>query len=213
MIDRTALWDRIGALTGIVFVVLTIVSVGLVGDDGGSSDPGDSAVSIARVFDDRADNAEVGYLVGLAGLAFFFFFLGYLKGKLQKSDTGVEWLTATAFGGGLIVVAALLIEVLLGLATTIDFGYVGEPVVAKTIFIFMWNWVWVVSPPAIAFTAAASVVIIRTGALPAWTGWLGVLTAVTLLMPWIGIMVMTVWVLIVSIVMSINAWRPASAGS
>ena len=59
----------------------------------------------------------------------------------------------------------------------------------------------------IAFTLGASLVIVRYAALPRWTGWIGFPVAVTLLIPWIGMFVALAWVLVVSIVLLVQAWR------
>ena len=92
-------------------------------------------------------------------------------------------------------------------------GYAAEPVVAKAVFALLWNYIWVFAPPLIALTAGASAVIIRTAALPKWTGWAGLLTAVTMLMPWIGLLVFLVWVLLLSVVLSVQSRRPVQTAS
>ena len=211
MTDRSVIWDRVGAMTGAAFVALTILGFGIGGDV--DVENSDSAAAIARAFEERADQADVGILVGLAGLAFFIFFLGYLRERLQRSGGGMEWLASAAYGGGLVAVGTLLLQATLGLATTSESGYVTEPVVAKTIFALMWNFIWVLAPPLFALTAGASAVIIRTAALPKWTGWVGLFTAVTMAMPWIGMFVFLAWITLLSVVLSVQSWRPARAGN
>ena len=70
-----------------------------------------------------------------------------------------------------------------------------------------WRYIWVLAPPLIAFTLGASLVIVRYGALPRWIGWIGFPAAVTLFRPWIGVVVVLAWILVVSIVLLIQAWR------
>ena len=209
--DRSVVWDRVGALTGAVFVGLTVVGFAIAGEP--SAKLSDSAPAIAGAFEERADQAVVGILVGLAGLAFFIFFLGFLRERLRRSSDGVEWLISAAYGGGLVAVGMLLLQAVLGLATTDASGYDTEPAVAKTIFALLWNYIWVLAPPLFALSAGASAVIIRTAALPKWTGWVGLFAAVTMLMPWIGLFVFLIWVLLLSVVLSVQAWRPTHNAS
>ena len=62
MTGGSILWDRVGALTGAAFVGLTVVGFGIAGDPG--IENSDSATAIARAFEERADQADVGILVG-----------------------------------------------------------------------------------------------------------------------------------------------------
>ena len=114
MADRSVLWDRVGALTGAVFVGLAVAGFGIAGDPGIELDA--PAAAIATAFEDRADQAEVGTLIGLVGLAFFILFLGFLRERLRRSSDGVEWLISAAYAGGIVAVGMLLLQAALGLA-------------------------------------------------------------------------------------------------
>lgn len=59
----------------------------------------------------------------------------------------------------------------------------------------------------VAFTLGASLVIVRYGALPRWTGWVGlVVTPLVLIMPWVSVPTVWVWVQMVSVVLVIQVW-------
>ena len=112
-----------------------------------------------------------------------------------------------AYGGGLVTAAVMLVFMSLELATTAVWDYGSDTQVAKTLIALQWRYVWVFAPPMIAFTLGASLVIVRYGSLPRWVGWIGFPVSVTLLVPWIGVVVAMAWVLIVSIVLLVQAWR------
>ena len=59
----------------------------------------------------------------------------------------------------------------------------------------------------IAFTLGGPLVIVRYAALPRWIGWIGFLATISYFMPWIGRALFVAWILVVSIVLLIQAWR------
>ena len=202
MKDRA--WDIAGALTGIVFVVLMFVSMAVAGDP--DLEPGDPSAKIATVLAIRSDKVETASMIGLVGLAFFFGFLGYFRRRLQQAEGEGGWLAEVAYGGGLVTATMLLVLLSMQLATTSVSGH-QDTQVAKVFVVYGWNYVMVFAPPMIAFTLGASLIIVRYAALPRWTGWLGFLVALSLLMPWIGMVLATAWVLLVSVVLVIQASR------
>jgi hypothetical protein len=56
---------------------------------------------------------------------------------------------------------------------------------------------------------SASTAALRTGVLPAWLGWVGLVVAVGMLFAvfFVPILVFVAWVLVVSLVMLVAAWR------
>ena len=208
MKDR--IWDIVGALTGIVFVVLLFVSFGISGGVRGdldSSITSTSAAEAANVLVDRFDRVRTGSFIGLFGLLFFFGFLAYFRSRLQRAEGEGGWLTSMAYGGGLVTVAVMLVFISLDLATSAVSDYGPDTQVAKTLIALQWRYIWVLAPPMIAFTLGASLVIVRYGPLPRWIGWIGFPVAVTLFIPWIGSPVAAAWILVVSIVMLIESIR------
>ena len=166
-----------------------------------------SAAEAASLLEDRRDQVITGSPIGLFGVAFFFGFLAYFRSRLQQAESEGGWLTSMAYGGGLVTAVVLLGWISLDLATTAVWNYEPDTQLAKTLIVLQWRYIWVFAPPMIAFTLGASLVIVRYAALPRWVGWIGFPVAVTLLVPWIGVAVVTAWVLVVSIVLLIQAWR------
>jgi len=162
MKDRT--WAIVGPLTGIVFVVLLVLSVGISGsvrDDIDDSITSTSAAEAANVLVDRRDQVRIGGTIGLFGLLFFFGFLAYFRSLLQRAEGEGGWLTSMAHGGGLVTAAVLLGWISLELATAAVEDYGPDTQVAKTLIALEWRYLWVLAPPMIAFTLGASLVIVR----------------------------------------------------
>ena len=188
--------SRMGAIAGILFVILVIVSFATFA--GFDSEPSDSSAAIAADLENDQDLRDASGYAGLFGWLSFFWFLAYFRSRLQKAEGEGGWLTSVAFGGGLVAAAVLLIAASLNFATTAISDYGPDTQVAKTLLTLSWNYIWVIAPPLIAMTAAASIIIVRFGALPRWIGWIGILPTVTLLAPWVGVFFFLLWILIVS---------------
>ena len=124
---------------------------------------------------------------------------------LKQAEGEDGWLTSVVYGSGLVGTAMILVLISLSLATTSG-DYDPDPQAAKALFALTWNYIWVIGPPLIAFTAAASIVIIRFAALPRWIGWIGILVALSSFMPWMGILFFFPWILVVSVALLIRTW-------
>ena len=135
--------------------------MGVAGDAG--LEPSDPAAEIARGLADQSDRVETASMIVLGGLAFFFGFLAYFRSRLQQAEGEGGWLTSTAYGGGLVTAAMLLVLVSMQLATTAVSGH-SDAQVAKVFVVYEWNYVWVFAPPMIAFTLGASLGPLRRSA-------------------------------------------------
>jgi len=197
--------SRIGALAGILFVILIVVGFLVRGDV--DSEPSDPSAEIARELENDRDQRDAGSFIGLFGWLSFFWFLAYFRKRLQEAEGEAGWLTSVAYGGGLVAAAMLLVAVAFNLANTSISNYGPDTQVAKTFVALTWNYIWVIAPPLIAMTAAASIIIVRFGALPRWIGWIGILPTVTLLLPWLGIIFFLAWIFIVSGALLAKAWQ------
>lgn len=194
-------WDRIGALSGVLFAVLMMAGFGIgQGAIAGDLDPDSPSATIAKALADGSDQLQRAGIVLLFGLLSFFWFLGYLRRTLQAAEGEGGWLGSVAYGGGLVTVAVMLGLLAIQFAAAAVSAET-DTQVAKTLLTIQWEYIILFAPPWVAFTLATSVIAIRFRALPRWVGWVGVPAAVTMLAPWIGIIVVMVWVLVVSIVL------------
>jgi hypothetical protein len=76
-------WDIVGAFTGVLFVGIVLIGLGITGLP--NLDPSDSSGTIARTLVDRSDQTELGSLIALVGLVFFSPFLAYLRYRFQQT--------------------------------------------------------------------------------------------------------------------------------
>jgi hypothetical protein len=179
---ETARWERIGAICGIVFVVLVLISF-FTPSTPAIDDPIGEA--IAEIADDETGILLGIYVGGLSAIAFLPF-LGALWRLLRRRDAaGV--VSAALLAGGIITVAGVLAAGGVGaaLVEAVDEGYGNEAVSALialdntlflgTVFSFA------------AFYAAAGVAILLHGGLPRWLGWVAVAIAIVMVVGMLGL--------------------------
>jgi hypothetical protein len=161
-----------GAATGIVFVVLSLVGFIVFPTPPDLNSP---AQDWASYFLGHHDGVRSSIVVLSVAMFFFIWFLGTLTSVLRIA-TGSPRLPSIAFAGGILGAACLLVG--LSAEAVAAFRPQGvDPLITRAmndIFVM----VGVAAIPAfVAFFAATSVVILRTGAFPGWLGWLLVIAA------------------------------------
>ena len=205
MVDANVWWNRLGAVSGLVAVVVIAVAAGTSGSFDENVEPADSAMTIAEALAHRDIGA--GPVIALAGTLIFLLFASYLRRHLTRRQD--SWLADVFYGGAMLVVVAIFAFATLDLAMDALDDPRSNPEIAKTLFVMEWNAVWLFAPGVIAAAAAAAAMSIRFGALPRWLGWLAVLVALTGLMPWIGALVFIGWIGIVSVTLVVQQFREA----
>ena len=207
-------WERWGPVAGIAFVVLFIVGMSLV--DFPSAD--DSIQKIVSFYNDNGDRAQLiiaGYLIWFSGL-FFFWFIAGLRARLLAVEGPPGRLTSIAFGGGLAFIALLMAAAACFIAIAGDITFGGDDfggpkgaLLAGARFVPELGFAFLVGGAlaAIALVDASSLLIVRTGMLPAWIGYFGFVAAIGLLFAgfFIPMILFLLWVIFVSVAM----WRMA----
>ncbi len=155
MSDR--MWRRLGAAGGIFYVVLTLLGNDVIG----GTRPG------------------IGLLVELLGFVFFAFFLGSLWACLRSAEGDGGWLSAAAFGGGLVALAVKLASVAPVLAVRASEGM--DPGTANALIAMNGASFSITFLPLGVMLLATAIVAVRTGALPRWLGWGAAVAALGLL--------------------------------
>lgn len=210
----SSIWDRLGALSG-------ILSVGLIAGYAILTDPYDPATNpnptqpsalLAEVLVNNREQARLGAYLGLAGVFLLFWFLGYLRRHLQRAEGEAGWLASVAYGGGLVGAGMVLVAVSFSLATSELSNYGDDTQVAKVFFVYGWNAASVLAPPFGALVAATTAAGLRYRALPRWFGWVSLLItiltlAMSVTMPGIGGLISLVWIGLTSIVLLLRTWR------
>jgi hypothetical protein len=170
MSDRYA---RYGAATGILFVVLVIVGF-LVTPNPPAADA--SAAEVFEYVGDKQDTLHTVQLIfALAGF-FFIWFIGTLRHSLATAEGDGGRLANTAFGGGLIAIATLMVA--FGLAATAALHPAANgPELTHALIDASLIVPAVGAPAATVFFVANGLSILRSAFLPAWLGWLAMVTA------------------------------------
>jgi hypothetical protein len=195
------LWQRLGAACGIVYVVLIY---------GGSSIGGPTS--------------RVAFSLEILGFLFFLFFLGSLWGVLRRAEEGSGWLSATAFGAGLMAVTIKVASAAPVLAARYRAGGL-DPLLARTLQdINDASFVLTFFPLAVLL-AAFAIVAIQAGTLPGWLGWIAAVISVAFLAgglagsadlasEWAGLpmLLYPFWVIATSVVLIRRAGEPRPWG-
>jgi hypothetical protein len=162
----------------------------------------------------------IGILVELIGFAFFPFFLGSLWVCLRSAEGASGWLSAAAFGGGLVALAVKLASAAPILAVRASEGI--DPGIAKALIAMNGASFAITFLPLGVMLLATAIVAVRMGALPRWLGWgaaavaLGLLGALSasVVSPsppeWVFLpnLLFTLWVVVTSITLIRRAGEP-----
>lgn len=170
MHDRYA---RYGAATGILFVILVIVAF-LV-----QPKPPASDASPSEVLSYVVDHHNVLHAIQLifAGAMFLFiWFIGTLRSALGAAEGGQGRLAVTAYGGGLVSAAGLIVSLALSATGALHPAENG-PELTRALTDASAMVLAVSAPAVVVFFVANGLSILRSGYLPSWLGWLGFATA------------------------------------
>jgi hypothetical protein len=161
-------WAKYGSATGIVFVVLLIVGFFFVLPTPPDVDSG--AKKFANYFADNQNSIRAGDLIISIALFFYIWFLGSLSSALRRM-AGEPRLATVAFGGGIVSAGFILTALTVGSAAAFRPDETSPDIIRALADIGI-----VAGMPAFAGFAAllyaTALVILRTGVLPSWLGWL-----------------------------------------
>jgi hypothetical protein len=206
-------WERWGALGGILFVVLVLASAFLPGSPPATNDPTSDMVKFVA---DKGDELRYAGYLGALAVVPFFWFLSSLWRRLRSDEGGTPRLTVmAALGGAFAATFGALGGVLLAVLPIVGVKALGATGV-RTFYILATCVGFLALFGIATLILAASVVFIRSRAMPIAVGWYGVLTAVVALgggaatvstrdavfaVGFVGFLMATLWLLIVSILM------------
>ena len=191
------IWPRLGALSGVLYVVLLM----------GSTSTG--------------SDAQIVIVLELIALLLFLPFLGYLYSVLRRAEGEGAWLSATAFGAGLVDLTIKLGSIAPGFAARTE-GL--DPQLHQALEKMNSVAFIVTMLPLGVMMAAVAIVILKTRVLPLWLGLLAAITALACLVNGMfldaefgpAFLLFLLWVTIASIVLTLRVGRAtakAAAGS
>ena len=191
------IWPRLGAASGVLYVVLLM---------GSTSTGGDARIVIA---------------LELVAMLLFLPFLGYLYSVLRRAEGDGAWLSATAFGAGLVDLTIKLGSIAPGFAARTE-GL--DPQIHQALEKMNSVAYIVTMLPLGVMMAAVAVVTLKTRIMPLWLGLLAAITAPACLVNGMfldaefgpAFLLFLLWVVMASIVLTLRAGREtagAAAGS
>ncbi|HEX6687378.1 MAG TPA: hypothetical protein VF085_01790 [Solirubrobacterales bacterium] len=170
MNDRYA---RYAASTGILFVILIVVAF-LVQPKPPASDA--SPAEVLNYVSDHHDALHAIQLIFGAAMFFLIWFIGALRSALAAAEGGEGRLATTAYGGGLISAAALIVSLALSATAALHPADNG-PELTRALTDAAAMTLAVSAPAVVVFFVANGLSILRSGFLPAGLGWLSFATA------------------------------------
>lgn len=211
-------WDRLASLSGLVFIVLVVVSTAIFSPPALSKSNGKI---LAYLTNHHRAGLISGILAGLAVVAFVWF-LGSLATTLREA--GEQRLAATAFGTGLVVAGLAMVGTLI--QTALAFRVAADsPGTVRALYDVGALAFSALGFPVAGMAAATGIAAIRSRVLPEWCaltcGPVAVVSIVwgvalktngffspTGAMGWIGFIVFLAWVLLTTGALWMHAKQP-----
>ena len=203
-------WQRYAPLTGVVFVVLMIISFIVQGKRLSAHASG--AEVIAHYKAHHASAMASSWLSALA-IIFFVFFAAALSSHLrqfQAARTPVE--LALAGAAVLAVGVASFAAFRWSLA---DARNTLVPAAAQALNVLNEDFVWPFLIGIAIFGIAAGLAIVRSRVLPVWLGWIAIVLGILGVTPasFVAFLVLMAWTLLVSVLLFRSQAAPAAAAS
>jgi hypothetical protein len=162
-------------------------------------------------FTDRQDSIlTLNGLLLIFAAFFFLWFLGMLHGVLQDAEGEGYGFSSVLLAGGLLFIALVLagaaVEIVYP-ATIARFENFQQDAQLGFLSLALSGWVYRFAFVGMAAVIAATSVVLRSGVLPRWLGWAGLLVALVALLRFLGPLsawLTLLWVVAVSVLMLIG---------
>ena len=212
---RTRRWETLAPLTGIAAVVLFIAGF-IVHDVIGDTPDADAPASdFARYYQEEDGSIWFASILISFAVVFFFWFVGTLRAVLHAAEGAVGRLANTAFAGGIATAVLGLASIGTQVSAAILVSARDAPIAPETAvaYWFMGDGVFLAAfYGAAVLLGATGFVVLRSGVLPRWFGWVTLAVALVLVVPWINwaafIFALPIWIILTSLLL----WR-ATTGS
>jgi hypothetical protein len=166
--------ERYGAATGILFVILVVIGFAI------TPKPPAADAAPAEVLGYVSDHANalhaVQLIFGAAGFLFIWF-LGSLRSALGAAEGGQGRLATTAYGGGLVGVATLMVGFALQATATLH-PVTNDPDLTRALIDASLMVPAVGAPAVVVFFVGNGISILRTGYLSSWVGHMAFVAAI-----------------------------------
>jgi hypothetical protein len=197
-------------LTGVLFVVLIVVSFIVSGETPDADDSGEEVISF---YTDEEGSQIASAVIGAYAALFFVFFASVLRATLRRDEDPPGVLSTISFGGALVFVVGGLIFA--GLTFTLaDLSDESpDPGAMQALNALNADLFFPVAVGIGAFLIGSGIAIVRGAALPTWLGWVALVIGVLAVTPlgFFAFLAGVAWVLVTSIVLAL-AREPAGPG-
>lgn len=204
---------RWGPLTGIAFLALFIGAFIVAGDPPDFDAPPDE---VASFYSENDGEVVAGSILFALAAVFLLFFAGSVRATLRPAEGGSGFLSAVAFGGGIVATTGFLILAGLGFSLA-DVGDDVEvdPVALQALNVLNEDLFFPAAGGVLTFLVASGIAILRTGVLPAWLGVVALLSGVLAMSPlfFIAGPLAGLWIVIVSFLLATRDEAPAATGA
>ena len=208
------LWQRLGAASGIVYVVVILFPDFI---QGGPTE--EEAMTTAQAIANACATSTAARftdaiypITHILAYLCFLFFLGSLWSALRRAEGDNGWLSAAAFGGGLASLTIRLSGATASAAAAQNACSGIEPQLWQVLNSLSGAAYFTSFLPLAILSAACAVLAIWFGALPRWLGWMSAVVAVALLVDGfagtlysravgLSFLLFMLWVLVTSIVL------------
>jgi hypothetical protein len=191
--------DWFPPLTGILFVVLVVVSFALVGETPDATE--DSAEEVLDFYADDDDRIALGSILGGVGAVFLLFFAGWLRKVLRRAEGPDGVLSAVSFGGAVVLAVGITASAAFSFAIADVADNIEDPIVFQTLNALTWGFWLPFAAGTITFMVATGISVVRHGVLPAWLGWVAIVAGAVMFTPAfiVAAPVVGLWILYVSV--------------
>ena len=172
--------SSLAPLTGLLFFILAIITFAVSGEPPDATD--DSAQEIVDFYVDEDSSQMVSAVIATIAGSLFVFFAGSLRRVLRDAEGPGGMLSAVAFAGAVIFALGLALDstITFALADTADDI---DPAAVQALSA-LWNNDFLPFAMGIQiFLLATGIVVVRSGGLPKWLGWVAILLAVIAVTP------------------------------
>jgi hypothetical protein len=199
---------RIAPLTGVLFVVLAVLSAILAGEPPDFDSSGEDVISFYA--DDDTAQTWASVLFAWAAIAFVFF-AASLRSALRRGAAVGDTLPAVVFGGGLLLAAGLAIfaSINFTLADAADEESL-EAGAAQALNLMNGDFFFPVAVGFAAMFIATGLAIIRGRALPVAFGWVALILGIIGFSPlgFFALLLGLLWILVVSVLLATRDESP-----
>jgi hypothetical protein len=199
---------RWAPLSGVVFVVLWLITFFAFGDDAGESN---SDILSWYADSGNHDKQLASFFLILAATMFFLWFASTLRGWLADAEGKAGSMTALGYGAALVAgvmwtIAGVFFMAISFTASDSD-EFVVDPNTAR-VFDNAGYAIWFSGTTIAALLVFATALLaLRSGFLPKWLAWVSFVVALTMLVSFafLPFLIFLGWILVVSILL---AWKP-----